>query len=502
MDAAGFIYLMINLYDHQAELISSLRQQMGRYKRVLMQSATGSGKSIMATSMIYGSQIKNKRSHFVVPRRELIRQMHEHFNEFNIPHSFIAAGHSMNPHALTHIGSLSSMKGRVEKLPAPHVAFIDEEHYGGAVVEYLKQYYYSVGAWVIGLSATPKPGKFYDAMVGGRNIKWLMQNKFLSEYRLFCANFPDLSDIKVNHGEYAQKQLSDKMFQDDKIIGDAVAHYAKHAMGKLNLVFATDKRHNEKICARFNAAGISSAVLDSETPEKNRIKIIQAYARREILNLCTVDICTFGFDLAANARMDVTVESMSDLAPTMSMNKQLQKWGRVLRKKPYPALIFDHVGNSMKSPHLAKHGLPDWEREWELRDNDKSMRSGGPRAQPVHVCEFCYFAFNPSLGCCPDCKKEPTVKYNGIKEVGGELKEVDVLQIKRTLTKQQRMAMCKTLDDLFALANKEDYKIAWILKYGKIKKILEQAVDYQDIRKSYIEWRNRTGLARGVEIIA
>lgn len=489
---------MIQLYDQQKELINSVRAKMRNHKHILMQSCTGSGKSIMAAEMIASSQSKKRRAHFIVPRRELIRQMHEHFNEFNIPHSFIAQGYEMNPHALTHIGSLSSMQDRVHLLPAPDVAFIDETHYGGSLFDWLYNYYSARGAWVIGLSATPKPGKYYDVMVCGKSIKWHIENRFLSRYRLFAANFPDLSEIKINHGEYAQKQLSEKMFQDDKIIGDAVEHYKMHAMGKLNLVFATDRRHNEKICQRFNDAGIPSAILDSKTAEKERIKIIQAFARRELLNLCTVDICTFGFDLAANAKMDVTVESMSDLAPTMSLPKQLQKWGRVLRRKDQPAMIFDHVGNSMKSPFLAKHGLPDWEREWELRDTNKSMRGPSVKAQPVHICEHCFFAYDPHIPECPYCGKSPTDKYNGIKEIQGNLNEVDTSAIKEQISKKIQVRRARNLDELFAIMNQYAYKLGWVMKMARAKGIINDTCTYNDIRELWGGWRRRNPIGKGI----
>lgn len=439
--------------------------------------------------MIHGSQLLKKRSHFIVPRRELIRQMSKNFSDFGIPHSFIAQGYSMNPHALTHIGSLASMKGRVERLPPPQVAFIDETHYGGGLLDWLYDYYTKIGCWIIGLSATPKPGKYYHSMVCSHSIKWHIENKFLSEYRLFAANFPDLSMIKQHHGEYSQVQLADRMEKDEKIIGDAVRHYKSNAMGKLNLVFATSQKHGELINERFNNSGIPSAVLSSKTPENQRMKIIQAFARRELLNLSTVDICTFGFDLSANAGMDVTVESMSDLAPTMSLPKQLQKWGRILRRKDYPALIFDHVGNSMKSPNEPKHGLPDWDREWDLREVDKKLRRAGEKAMPVITCKSCFFCYDPARRACPHCGTIPVIDGREIKEVEGILNEVNLAAIKQE--KRIRRARVRTLEDLFEVMAENQYKLGWVLKFGKTKGIIDDRTTHDSLLRSWNEWRRR-----------
>jgi hypothetical protein len=125
---------------------------------------------------------------------------------------------------------------------------------------------------------------------------------------------------------------------------------------------------------------------------------------------------TFGFDLSQASGLDVTVESMSDLAPSKSLPWQLQKWGRVLRMKEEPAMLFDHVGNYLH------HGSPDDEREWRLDAKPKRGGNSEP-TQPVRQCPQCFMVHRPSPEC-PGCGFVYPIQSRMIEEVEGELSEV------------------------------------------------------------------------------
>lgn len=461
---------MLTLFDDQQELVDAVSQAMREgYKRILMQSATGSGKSVMASYMAQRAISRGKRVWFDLPRRNLIKQMHGTFNHFDIPHSYIAAGHSLNPHAQAHITSTETLRRRLDKLEAPDLMFVDETHFGGGGRGAIIDWATKRGTWIIGLSATPwllsgqGLGCWYDKMVCGKSIRWLMDNKRLSDYRPFAPSRVDLSMVKTVNGDYSQRDLSEKMEHDSYLIGDAAEHYKKNAMGKLGIAYCTSIAHSKMTAEMYNRAGIPAAHIDGEMPDHEKNKIINAYARKELLYLTNCELLTFGFDLASQTGIDVTIEVMSDLRPTKSLALQMQKWGRVLRKKQDPALIFDHANN------FEEHGLPCEDRQWTLEDRVKGNgKGGGVRAVPVKQCPECYFCHPPALSC-PSCSFVYPIESRELFEFDGELEEIEKQRERRE--KRMEVGMCKTFDDLRAVQQERGYKPEWVFTMAKAKGI-------------------------------
>lgn len=439
-------------FPDQIDLINGVRNSMRRNKSVLMQSATGTGKTVMASYMMQQAHAKGSRCIFMVPRRELLRQTAKTMDAYHIPYGCIASGYTDNPFARIRLATSGTLARRLDTVKPPNILFVDETHFGGGEVDRIIKWAKDGGAWVIGLSATPWKlsgkglGDWYDDMVQGPQISWLIQNRRLSDYRLFAPSRPDLSGIKTTAGDYNKGQLDDFMTADRVLIGNAVKHYREHAMGRLNVAFGTSIKHAEIIAQSFRDNGIPAAHVSGAMDDDEIASRVRAFARRELLVLANCELLTFGFDLAAAANMDVTVEAMSDLRPTKSLALQMQKWGRVLRMKDYPALIFDHAGNS--APDL--HGLPDSDREWSLDGRDR--KKGGEKTEPTRQCAECYYVHRPAP-CCPNCGFVYPVQARMIDEVEGELQEVSREQERRDARQQQGMA--KSLDDL--------------IRYGKLK---------------------------------
>lgn len=461
---------MINLFPDQSEMIEKVIASLQRgNKSVLLQSPTGSGKSIMASEIVRRAYSKGNNVWFSVPRRELIRQMSGTFLDFDIPHGHIAAGFKYNRHAPVNVCSTDTVKSRLDILVAPKLAVIDEAHFGGDRLDTIIKWLKSKGTIILGLSATPWKlsgqglGCWYDDMVRGPSIRDLINSGRLSDYRAFAPSRLDLSGIRMAGGDYAKGQLSDKMENDRVLIGNAVKHYKAHADGKLNIAYCVSIAHSEVTCEAFKAQGIPAAHIDGKTSDDERKRIITAFAKRELKVLTNCELLTFGFDLASQVNMDVTVECMSDLRPTKSLALQMQKNGRVLRRKDYPAIIFDHANN------VTEHGLPCEERNWTLEDREVGTRRGGDKVMPVKHCwPGCGFCHKPAPAC-PNCGKVYEVQSREIEEVEGELSEVDLLTIKRE--KKQEVWKAKSIADLRAIQQKYGHKPGWVHIQAKLRGI-------------------------------
>jgi DNA repair protein RadD len=218
-----------------------------------------------------------------------------------------------------------------------------------------------------------------------------------------------------------------------------------------------------EIVRRFNDADISAAHLDADTDDGERTRIIQDFAAGRILILSNVGLFGEGFDLSAIAQTEVTIDCLIDAAPTKSLSAVLQRWGRVLRPKPCPAIILDHAGNS------NTHGFPDDDRPWTLADREKSGNGGkgenGP--PPPYTCKCFRQLKRPLPQKCPQCNAAIVPDVAPVEEGDEDLRR-RTAEDKRAIRAQQKAEenAAKTLPSLVALAHKRGYPnpTGWAMK--------------------------------------
>lgn len=443
---------MLSLRDYQQDYIERIRAALGRYRSVLAQAPTGAGKTVLASYMLQGIANSGKRGFFICHRRELIDQTARTFNRIGLPHSFIANGYGYDQGQKVQICSIDTLKNRAHKIPPPDFCIWDECHHLGAAGWSKVRGLYSK-SYHIGLSATPVrlDGRglddCFDALVHGPSVSWLIDNGYLAEYRLFSVPGVDLSGVHTRMGDYA-KQEAEQAMSKSSITGDIVSHWRKHAENKLTIGFAVSVRHSLYIVDSFLRSGVQAAHLDGKTPKEERRKILQELARGNIKVVFNVGLFGEGFDVSANSGMDAAIGCVIDAAPTKSLGAWLQRCGRALRPQDDKAIILDHAGNAMR------HGLPCDEREWTLEGRKKGERENEPTSS-VRQCERCFFVFKTG-NICPDCGHANKLKERKVKQVSGDLVELQ----KRTARKQERtkQGAAKTYNDLVELGIQRGYK--------------------------------------------
>lgn len=438
--------------DYQEELIGRVRVKLRTKRRVLLQLPTGGGKTVVGGKMIENAARKGHHCLFTVHRRELIEQTVDTFNDVGIRHGVIASGVPFQLLERVQVASIDTLKHRMNKgsnLFPPRFIIVDEAHHVGAAgwKAVLSAY---PEAFIVGLSATPErlDGKglddVFDDIVVGPSTGWLISKGFLCDYRAFAPGdgAPDMRGVETARGDYVRGQTSAVM-DKPTITGNAISHYQRLAAGQSAVCFCVSIEHSKHVAEQFRAAGVMSWHLDGSTPYGERSEAIRAFRNGEIKVLTNVDLFGEGFDLPS------LVASIL-LRPTKSLALYLQQVGRCLRTAPGKkrALILDHAGN------IARHGLPDEERDWSLKGRvNKKKEAGAPL--DARQCPRC-FALHRPAPICPECGHVYEGSPREVEEVDGELHEINVREQRRVAAAEQ--ARAQSLEQLIELGKRRGYR--------------------------------------------
>lgn len=454
---------MICLRQYQVDAINAVREAFKTHNSVCMVLPTGAGKTLTTGWMLARAAEKGARSIFCVHRIELMGQTSAAFKTLGINHGFIAAKEDYDPKIKTHIASIDTLRRRLDKIEQPDFLVIDEAQH--AVSESWKSVINAFpNAKKLLITATPErlDGKglksVADTLVIGVRPRWLIDNGFLSQFRIWSTNiYPDLSGVRTTCGDYNAGDLAGAM-NNSVITGNAIEHYKSHAEGKQAIVFAVNIEHSKQIAKEFNEAGIPAGHLDGGSEALYREDIVERFRYGELRVLCNVNLFTEGFDVP-NADCCIMIR------PTKSLSLFLQMTGRVLRPvEGKTAIILDHAGNT------AVHGTPDLDRPWTLEG--KTGRD--IKKQPVAQCEKCFFMweYKPSKQkICPECGHIHIPEKREIRLANGELREVDLTDNPWAWASTARlskvMGQAKSMNDLHMIARARGYKAGWVFYKAK-----------------------------------
>ena len=181
----------MQLRDYQQRAIDELRQALGTGKRrPVVQSPTGSGKTVIAAAIVNMARNKGKRVLFCVPAISLIDQTVERFRQNGIYEIGVMQGqHEMTDYDQpVQVCSVQTLARRT--IPAADLVIIDEAH----VMFKLYEDWMNRPEWkkvpFIGLTATPwakgmgASGR-WDHLVIGSTLQDLIDLGHLSSFRVF-----------------------------------------------------------------------------------------------------------------------------------------------------------------------------------------------------------------------------------------------------------------------------------------------------------------------------
>lgn len=386
----------------------------------LIVSPTGSGKTIMFSFMAQAAADRGKRVGILCHRVELLGQICASLDKFGVTHGVIAQGYVMDRTLPVQVASVFTLARRLDQYQQFDLLIIDEAHHAIPGSTWDAVIAANPDALLLGVTATPERlsgdglGLTFKAMVLGPSTASLIQQGWLSPYRLFAPASISTDGVHTSRGDFVRAELA-AAADKPAITGDAVAHYSRLARGKRALAFCVGVAHAAHVAEQFRGAGIGAAHIDGGMDRVARATVIRDFTEGRVPVLTSADLVSEGFDVGA-------IECAILLRPTKSLALYLQQVGRALRIWPgkTEAILLDHAGNA------GRHGLPDDEREWSLEGRaGRKAKGEKDDAVAIKTCGQCFATVHAMRTACPHCNWVFPVQARQVEEVAGDLVEVD-----------------------------------------------------------------------------
>lgn len=453
------------LRPYQAEAVEALRRSIASGRRApVLVAPTGSGKTHIAKALIVRAVAKLKRVLFLAPRKELIYQTAEKLDRAGIHNGIYMAGESRDLFAPVQVASTPTLYTRFQThgrsvLPPADLVIQDEAHLAISASSRAIMAAYP-DAVKIGLTATPVRGdgrglgEMFDDLVLGPSVADLMAEGHLVPARYYAPTKPDLEGVKVQMGDYNQKQLGERMDRE-MLIGDVVTNWLRIAPNRQTIAFGVNVAHAVHLRDCFREAGILAEHLDAHTLPHERRDIVERFERQEVQVVTNCQIFSYG--------VDIPPASCCILAhPTKSLARYLQAVGRVLR--PYPgkteALVIDHAGI------VDELGFVDDDFPWALDGKGRIQErraalSVARKAPKPLTCPECKAVFE-GQALCPECGHRMAQQWaKAIEAVDAELAEVDRRTKDRKKREWSQLEKQQFYSELLGLARQRGYKDGW-----------------------------------------
>jgi len=393
-----FYIMKKTLYPHQKDFLDEILLKIKEVDSVCCQLSTGGGKTVVFTELV---KILDSKTLILVDSIDLVNQTFDTFKKQGVDVGCILAGNTKIPENKVIVAMIKSLWNRRKKMPLFEVCIIDECH----LWEVNKLFEFLPNCKRIGFTATPvrlkrtkiddeyseveTMSQWYDNIVCGKPISWLMEHGYLIPEKNEYIDF-DSSGLKTDaSGEFTASSLKE-VFQSETYKNALRKTFDKLCDGKKTLLFTSSTETNAIYAELFSDKNVKTYDSVNNNPNE-RDDIVEWFRTTPDAVLINTGCFTKGFDVC-----DVEVILMA--RATKSLSLWIQIAGRGARKtskieKPY-FLLIDGGNNN------EEHGIFSFDRDWRKIFFDKQRKS---YLKDIYECEECGFSFEKKDKICPNC---------------------------------------------------------------------------------------------------
>jgi len=272
---------MKKLRDYQEKSIVMARESFKKgLKKIMIWLATGGGKSVIFGQLAVNLTKNDKKLIFIVKRRQLIFQAHNHLKNWGLDCGMIMAGKKVDPTKKIQVCSIDTVNARIKNesldfLKEYDSVIIDECH-DTTSPSYIRFFnFIGMDKIYIGLTATPfevgnKVHDFWEDCVKPIEVHELRDRGFLTDAVVYMSHSVDTGDLKATQaGDFKNKDAYD-MMAEKRVVGDIVEEYRKLGQNKPAILFAVNVEHSKMMEEAFNEADIPAIHCDADSTQEER----------------------------------------------------------------------------------------------------------------------------------------------------------------------------------------------------------------------------------------
>lgn len=518
---------MDTLRPYQQQAVDTITALARKKQFLLLQAATGAGKTVMATSLMqYYTNNWGFRCLFLAHKAILVRQaltrMQASFEDADFDVDCLCASVQKPGHveSLIIVASPQTLARRLDDLPRIDMVIIDECHrvppkdqgslYRDVIEAVITR---RPNARIVGITATPwRLGQTYiygtaasegsvtwwDSLDVHISIAHLQEQGWLCPLTaLACEPDEDLAQLPVGaSGDFREDALEETLLKPLHL-GSAVKAIETHAKERRHIaVFCVSIAHARALARRFCEAGFAACAIDSKAGQQTNLEVLQDFANGRVQVLCSVGMLTEGWDCPQT-------DCLLMCRPTLSPALYVQMVGRGLRiaEGKTDCLLLDLSGN------IYRHGSPNAPR---IRLGGQlvgdisgfSSRNEDEEGDETRRCPYCE-AILPDVSVlrCPQCQ----APFYDFEEKGKSFRAIDLARLEKLTLKGESVRQKRLQEDARLKAEEKAQKEEAARERAEIRQgLINQGKPVTATVVTYGSpqpWQIRTGPAKGAQVL-